>query len=160
MDTTTAIRMAKSTFLSTSFIIGGYSLAGSQQVVPLLFDGPPQSSTPIFKRYFFRGAPIVPPGSLLSTAAAVYLAYIVPSQRRLWLTALIASFLNSPWTLGVMLPGITRLIQISEDREVQSKSEQTLEHRQLLKKWVAQNYVRSVLFLTSGFVGLWATVMA
>lgn len=59
-----------------------------------------------------------------------------------------------------MLPGITRLIQISEDREVQSKSEQTLEHRQLLKKWVAQNYVRSVLFLTSGFVGLWATVMA
>ena len=59
-----------------------------------------------------------------------------------------------------MRPGISRLQAISENKEVILKSEQTLEHRQLLIRWVKQNYVAVVLQLVSGFVALKAVIQA
>ena len=57
-----------------------------------------------------------------------------------------------------MVPGVRRLQQISEKKEVLLKSEQSLEHRQLLIRWVKQNYVSVMLQLVSGVVALRAII--
>ena len=56
-----------------------------------------------------------------------------------------------------MRPGIKRLIAISENKEAQLKSEQTLEHQQLIKSWVKSNYLRSSVALGVGLAGLWVS---
>ena len=65
-----------------------------------------------------------------------------------------------PWTTLVMLPGIRRIFAIDRNKEVQLKSEQNLEHRQKMVRFVKQNYVAVALQLVSAVAGLWATVVA
>ena len=57
-----------------------------------------------------------------------------------------------------MGPGIKRLVEISEDERIQEKVEQTLEHRQLLIRWVKLNYGRTAMALWAGLSGLWAII--
>ena len=60
-----------------------------------------------------------------------------------------------------MMPGIKRLMALaSADKGVLDKSEQTLEHRQLMTRWVKQNFVRTAVLLVGSVAGLWATVTA
>lgn len=56
------------------------------------------------------------------------------------------------------MPGIKRLIAISESPAEQEKCEQTLEHRSLLKSWSFWNGVRGLLYLCSGGATLWAAI--
>lgn len=59
----------------------------------------------------------------------------------------------------MMMPGIERLIQIADSgRQVQDKVDQTLEHGQLMIRWVNETYVRSALALGAGLAGLWASI--
>lgn len=57
----------------------------------------------------------------------------------------------------VMMPSMKRLVAISEDEKLLAKTEQTLEHRQLLTQWVNQNYLRVGVALASGLLGLYAS---
>lgn len=161
MDTSTAIHYAKLVSFPTAFFLSGYSLSYSQCTVPQLYDVRPQISTPIFKNVFYGGASVVVPGALLSSAASAFLAYAVPEHRRVWASAAAAVLFTQPWTALVMMPGIKRLLEISEaNAAVQSKVEQTLEHRQLLKTWVAQNFLRAGLYFVGGLAGMYATLVA
>ena len=159
MDPTSAIRTAKLLSVATTTLAAGYSFSFSQNAVPLTYDIPASFSTPIFKGVFWKGAYVAVPSGLISGAASLYLAYVLPSQRRLWVTAAVMSMSTAPWTSVVMMPGIKKLLGISEDKAKQTKSDQNLEHRQLLKTWVAQNYFRASLFLTGGLVGFYGILM-
>jgi hypothetical protein len=59
-----------------------------------------------------------------------------------------------------MIPGINRLIAISVDSALQTKSEASGEHVSLLKAWVLQNSIRTAMFFTGGFAGLLASLTA
>ena len=158
VDPRTANQTAKLLSSASSLLLGGYCLSFSQNSIPPLYDVRPQISTPVFSAICGSAIPILPPLTLLSTSASAYLAYALPEQRRQWATSAIAMGLTFVWRGMVMVPGVRRLQQISEKKEVLLKSEQSLEHRQLLIRWVKQNYVSVMLQLVSGVVALRAII--
>lgn len=158
MDSPARIQTAQLLSTTSSLLVAGYTLGFSQNGVSELYDERPQISTPIFTRIFYAGGRVAAPLSISSLLSSAYLAYVIPEKRKLWATAAALILAIRFGTEYVMMPGIKRLIAISEDEEVQEKTEQTLEHRQLMIRWVKQNYLRSTAALVSGLVGLWASI--
>ena len=156
----TALYTAKLASFGPALFLGGYCLSFGQATVPSLYEVRPQISTKVYAHLHRAAGPILPTLALLSTGASAYLAYAIPSQRREWTTAAVAMFAIFPWNLLVMAKGINRLVKISEDEKVARKSEQNLEHRQLLKRWVSQSYVMVALQLFSGVTGLMTVLKA
>ncbi|KAK5677470.1 hypothetical protein LTS10_010042 [Elasticomyces elasticus] len=157
MDPATLLRNAKAIAVPLPFILAGYSYAFSQNAVPGVLDHPATFNTPVFARVFNAGALIIVPGSLLSAATSGYLAYIIPAQRQIWGVAAAASIAPLVWTALIMNSGIKRLIAISEDKAKQEKATANLEHRQLLSKWITQNYMRAGFFFVAGVAAMRAT---
>lgn len=157
MDNPTLIRSAKLLTIPIPLLLAGWSLGFSRNSVPPLYDQPADISTPIFVRIFYSGGPVILPGSLITQAATAYLTYIEPANRRIWGFAFGCQVALSLWTWLVMFKGIGRLITISESPELQEKATANLEARQLMVRWVKQNYVRSALLAATGFAALGAT---
>ncbi|EMC99205.1 hypothetical protein BAUCODRAFT_395047 [Baudoinia panamericana UAMH 10762] len=154
MDTTLA---AKLTSISTSFILAGYMLSPSQNTLPLLYPQPASVSTPLFNGVYHRGAALVIPATLLSTAASGYLAYATPSQRTTYAMSGAIVFAMLPMTRLVMMPGIKRLIQLSKaETGMQEKAAASGEVLRLLKAWTAQNWVRVGMSAVGGLAALYA----
>lgn len=158
MDSEMPIQAAKVLSTTSSLVIAGYCLGFSQNGVSELYDERPQTSTAIFKRIYVTGGYVAIPLSITSMISSAYLAYALPEKRKLWGTAAALILAIRFWTEYVMMPGINRLSVISEDKRIQEKSEQTLEHRQLMIRWVKQNYVRTAAALGSGLAGICASI--
>lgn len=157
MDSQTRIQTAQILSITSSMLISGYCLGFSQNSVSELYEEGPQVSTRIFKRIFHKGAYVGIPFSITSIASSAYLAFAVPEKRKLWLIAGALIISIRFLTDVVMMPSMKRLVAISEDEKLLARTEQTLEHRQLLVQWVNQNYLRVGVALASGLLGLWAT---
>ena len=158
MNSPTLIHAAKFTSIIPAIFISGYTFMASQNAIPQLYDERPHMSTPIFKRIFHAGGKPAIPLSITSLVSSAYLAYQIPEKRHLWAAAA-ASILAIRIYTQMMMPGINRLIEIADSgTQVQDKVEQTLEHRQLMVRWVKETYVRSVLALGAGLAGLWASI--
>jgi hypothetical protein len=160
MDSPQAILAAKLVSIPLAFTATGYGLCASHNIVPRLYSEPVGIATSLFAHVFRIGGSIVVPAALTSVLASAYLAYYVPAQRRLWTIAAVSTLVTLPWTRIVMIPGINRLIAISVDSALQTKSEANGEHLALLKAWVSQNYIRTFAFFTGGFAGLLASLTA
>ena len=161
MDTATLIQTAKLIAVPLPLILSGYSFSSSQNSVPHLYDQKAEITAPVFKKIYYGGASVMVPGGILSLTATTYLAYAVPSERYTWATAAGSLLAFSLWTPVVMLPStINRLLEISGSSKLQEKASANLEARQLLTKWVAQNYVRAALLFFAGVAGLRATIAA
>jgi hypothetical protein len=160
MDSPQAILAAKLVSIPLAFTAAGYGLCASHNIVPRLYPEPVGVATPIFAHVFRTGGSIVVPAALTSVLASAYLAYSLPAQRRLWTIAAVSTLVTLPWTRIVMIPGINRLIAISVDLALQTKSDVSGEHVALLKAWASQNYARTFLFFTGGFAGLLASLTA
>ena len=160
MDSSSTIRYAKIASISSNFLLAGYTLSLSQfqNGISQTYDMPAKHNVPLFARVFNTGAYVAPPVSTLGAVASGYLLWAVPSQRKVWGIIFALGWSMSFWTLGVMLPGIKRLIRISESEKAMEKADVNLEHRQLLIKWVRQNYVRSVVAAVSAVLGLSASI--
>lgn len=159
----TQILTSTSIFLAPAAAIfnAGYGWAMTQNVMPLLYnDGAAHITTPIFRQIFYGGAFVAIPCSAGSLAMSAYLAYVSTDavQRKLYLAATAMSLATSPITMLVMLPGIKRLVAISESQIEQEKCDRTLEHRKLLKSWSYWNGIRGMLYLASGGACLWAGI--
>lgn len=61
------------------------------------------------------------------------------------------------WTGVVMLPGINRLLRISE-REAEGQEEKREEVRELMRAWERQNYGRAGLGFVAGVLGVWGAL--
>jgi hypothetical protein len=160
MDSPQAMLAAKLVSIPLAFTATGYGLCASHNIVPRLYSEPVSIATSLFAHVFRIGGSIVVPAALTSVLASAYLAYYVPAQRRLWTIAAVSTLVTLPWTRIVMIPGINRLIAISVDSALQTKSEANGEHVALLKAWVSQNYIRTFAFFTGGFAGLLASLTA
>jgi len=160
MDPATLLRTAKLIAVPLPFFLSGYSYSFSQNSVPGVLEQPAHVNTPIFNHVFHTGAQVIVPGALLGLATSSYLAYVIPAQRTLWGAAAIANVAPLLFTQLVMFSGIKRLLAISEDKKLQEKATANLEHRQLLSRWVTQNYVRAALYAVAGVAALRATVAA
>lgn len=160
MNSPQAILAAKLVSVPLALVAAGYSFCSSQNIVPRLYPEPVGPATSIFAHVYHIGRSFAMPAALTSFVASAYLAYSLPSQRRLWTTAAASMLLPLIWTRTVMIPGINRLVAISLDPALQAKSEASGEHVKLLKAWASQNYVRTFLFFTGGFAGLLASSTA
>jgi len=150
------IQAAKLIAVPLPFALAGYSFAFSQTAVPLLYDQKAEFSVPTVVGIYQNGTSVMMPGTILASAAAAYLAYIHPAQRNIWATAAVSAILPGLWTNLVMYPSnIKRLIAINGSKAAQEKATVSLEARQLLKKWVFQNYFR-VGFLVVSIQAAWA----
>lgn len=158
IDPKTAIQTAKLVSFSSAFLSAGYTLSFSQAVVPALYDHSPLFSTPAFNRIWKSNAALVPFFHTLSLSASTYLAYVLPEKRQSWTIAAVVMALTLPWTGLVMGPGVKRLQQIEENKQATLKSEQSLEHRQLMTRWVRQNYFAVLFSFASAAVGVLAAI--
>lgn len=160
IDQKAVLQAAQFASAASALFAAGYGFAFSQNVLPTLYDVKPQISTPAFKQIYYQGAKVVPPTTILAAASAGYLAYVLPEQRNEYIKVVAASLATQVWTVVVMMPSIKRLLAISEaDEKTQGRIEMSLEHRQLMIKWVRQNWVRSGLALFAGVTAL-RTMMA
>lgn len=158
MDTSSLIQTAKLIAVPLPWVLAGYSLAFSQNAVPTIYDVPAEVATPVFKQVYYSGAQFIAPSAAILASAAGYLAYVLPHQRTEWTAAAVGGLLPIAFTAFVMNSGIQRLIAISGNKTMQEKATANLEHRQLLIRWVKQNYVRAIINAAVGVVTLRATI--
>lgn len=99
------------------------------------------------------------PIATVAIAANCYLAYNSEgAERKLYGSAAVLVFASLPLTKFVMMPGISRLIEVGRSAALQGKSGVDAEVTQLLESWVKQNYFRGSLHLTAGLLGLFAAL--
>ena len=159
MDST--IFLAKILAIPSGFILGSYNAVFSQNVIPHLYAVPPSISAPIFAKIYYRGASTIVPIAATAIASYGYLAYNSsnPSHRNRYMVAAVLTFGTLPFTQLVMMPGISRLIEISKEKSLMAKAEVNGEVAGLLRTWVMQNAFRASLNLTAGLVGLYAALV-
>ncbi|KAG9589231.1 hypothetical protein KCU77_g5598, partial [Aureobasidium melanogenum] len=151
--------IAKLLAIPCGFLSGSYALAFSQNVMPHLYKQPASVVASIFAEIHKIGPSTILP--LVGTAilAYSYLAYSsTPSKRQLYVTAAALTFATLPMGRFVMMPTISRLLEISRSGTVQATAGLDQEVVKLLKTLVAQNYFRASLHLTAGSVGLYAAL--
>ncbi|KXT12851.1 hypothetical protein AC579_5401 [Pseudocercospora musae] len=146
---------------ATSIFLAGYSFATSQNTTSRIADLSPQQSSAIFKRIMKSGLYTVLPTVLVSSAASAILWQNSRSEQiqRLHLIAALATFAAIPYSGLVMWGSVKRLLEISEDRELQLKTEQNLEARQLLTKWTRLSYVKTMLYVVGAVAGTRAAML-
>ncbi|KAK5164629.1 uncharacterized protein LTR77_009835 [Saxophila tyrrhenica] len=153
-----SLTIAKYISIPATFILTGYGISASQSTVPLLYKVPTNISAEVFKGVYLNGKSFVAPGAIISASALAYLAYAIPSQRQLYAAACGLILSTQVWTVGVMLPGINRIMEISRSVVEQQKADATGETVKLMKAWVLQNWVRAALSGASGLTALSAWV--
>lgn len=156
MDSPTTAKLIS---LPTAFMLSGYYLSASQNTLPNIYKAPTSIATQTFDSVYHRGMPVAVAGSLVSTAGASYLAFMLPGQRTHYGAMAGIMFSGLPFTRIVMMRGIKRLIGISKDEREADKAGASGEAEGLLRAWAAQNYVRCLLSLAAGMVGLFAALV-
>lgn len=156
MDTLFA---AKLIAIPGAFLLGSYNFTFSQNVMPHLLDQSASVVTPLFDKIYHRGGATIAPIAAIVITANGYLAYKSTGvQRQLYGTAAALVFATLPLTQIVMMPGISRLIEIGRNNELRSRSGIETEVVKLLETWMAQNYFRASLHVTGGLLGLYAAL--
>lgn len=156
MDT---MLIAKLHAIPCGFLSSSYAMAFSQNVMPHLYREPASVVAGMFAEIHKIGPSTILP--LVGTAilAYTYLAYSsAPRKRQLYGTAAALTFATLPMGRFVMMPTISRLLEISRSITVHATPGIDQEVMKLLKTWVMQNYFRASLHLTAGFVGLYAAL--
>ncbi|EMC94883.1 hypothetical protein BAUCODRAFT_36156 [Baudoinia panamericana UAMH 10762] len=156
MDST---RISQLLAIPGAFFLGSYNATFSQNVMPHLYSLSPSEVTPIFEKIYHRGAATILPIASIAIAANGYLSYESDTtKRRLYGTAAVLMVATLPLTQIVMGPGINRLIEISKDASLRSKTGTEAEVVKLLKSWVTFNSLRASLHLTAGMLSLYAAL--
>lgn len=155
MDTT--IRTAQALGLTSSILLSGINIGSSLLTVPILYTRPTSISTPFFKEFYTRGAATLVPLIIFSGSCSALVAYLLPSQRKLWAIAAAATLAQLPWTILGMMETNTRLNTIAASKTEQEKVSQE-EVVGLLRQWAWMNVVRGSLALVGGSVGVYAVI--
>lgn len=153
------IRTTQVVGFTSGLIFSSVYFTSSYLIMPPLFDQPPANSATIFREIFYRGATVIVPLALISTATNAYAAYAssVPEVRNLYALAAVAVLAPLPWTALVMTNGIQRLNTIAENKLEQEKASKS-EVEGLLRAWTWQNYVRGTLALVGSIASLYAAL--
>jgi hypothetical protein len=151
--------IAKIVAIPSAFLLGSYNFTFSQNVMPHLIHQNPSIITPVFAKIYYTGAATIAPVAMAAIASYGYLAYKSDTtNRKFYTTSALLMFGTLPWTQLVMGPGIQRLIEISRNEGLLAQNGVKEEVVKLLKTWAAQNYFRSSLHVTAGFLGMYAAL--
>ncbi|EEU39442.1 uncharacterized protein NECHADRAFT_102710 [Fusarium vanettenii 77-13-4] len=155
MDSTT--RVIQAIGLTSSIFLAGANIGASHLTVPLLYQQPISINTAFFKDFYIRGAVTLVPLSIVSASASAFAAYLVPSQRTIWVAAAVTTISQIPWTGLVMMGTNNRLNAIAASKvELEKASKE--EVVDLLKRWRWMNIVRGSLALVGGLTAVWAAM--
>lgn len=156
MDSRDLIHTAQALGITIPLFSSGIFFASSFLAIHPLFPLSVPEATRIFADIFHTGskiqAPLVTTGILFNAAAA----YFIPEARKEHGAASLLVASTAALTAVVMLPGINKLVQASEQGERVKMSRDTM--LGLLTAWRTQNYARAGLALTAGALGLFAVV--
>jgi hypothetical protein len=153
------VLIAKLVAIPSAFLLGSYNFTFSQNVMPHLIQQNPSVVTPVFVKIYYTGAATIAPVAMAAITSYGYLAYNSNvTNRKLYMTSAILMFGTLPLTQLVMGPGIQRLIEISKNEGLLAQNGMKEEVVKLLKTWTAQNYFRSSLHVTAGFLGIYAAL--
>ena len=159
MDSTTTIGLLKITSIALPLALSGYSFSASHINVTNLYNLPLSKSAPIFATVFRQGGKLMVPAVLVAASSSSYLAYTLTAQRALWAATGVFPFAILPFTSVVMIPGINRVLKVADSSEADRELYTQDEYRELMRKWVGQNYVRALLLFAGGMVGLVGTLL-
>jgi len=151
------IRVAQVLSLTTSIFLSGINIGTSYLTIPILYTRPISISTPVFNELYTRGAATLVPLCIFSAFCSASIAYLLPSQRELWVIAAVATIAQLPWTVLGMMKTNNRLNAIAANTNEQEKASKA-EVVGLLRQWAWMNIVRGLLPLVGGMAGLWAVV--
>ncbi|CAD0087505.1 unnamed protein product [Aureobasidium mustum] len=152
-----ATLVAKLLSIPCGFLLGSYNAVLSQNVMPHLYKQPASVVASIFAKIYKIGSTTIAPLATTAILAYSYLAYSsTHHKRQQYGIAAVLTLATLPMTQIVMMPSISRLLEISSNGDLQKTAGLDQEVVRLLKTWVAQNYFRATLHLSAGFVGLYA----
>jgi hypothetical protein len=154
-----AIFAAKLIAIPGALMLGSYNFTFSQNVMPHLLEVSPSIVAPAFDKIYHRGGATIAPIAATVILANGYLAYqSTGTKRQLYGSAAVFVASTLALTQIVMMPGISRLIEIARSEQLRSSSGIQTEVVKLLKTWMAQNYFRASLHVTGGMLGLYAAL--
>jgi hypothetical protein len=153
----TTIRTAQVLGLTSSIFLSGINIGTSHLTVPILYTRPTSISAPVFNELYTRGAATLVPLCIFSASCSALVAYLLPSQRKLWATAAVATIAQLPWTIFGMMKTNNRLNTIAASKNEQEKVGEE-EVVGLLRQWAWMNVVRGVLAMVGGLAGVWAVI--
>ena len=150
---------AQSPLLPTTTLLGitatlvhsGVSLAASQLVIPSITYLPPAEATSVFIPFYHLGARIVVPLAAISGISLGVSSHLTSEKRYGYATAAGLAIASIPWTLTVMMPTNTRLVEIGSKRGEEKFAGEAL---QLLGRWSLFNAFRASAAFVGGVVGL------
>lgn len=140
--------------IAVPLVSSGIFFASSFLAIHPLFPLSVPEATRIFADIFHTGskiqAPLVTTGILFNAAAA----YLIPEARKEHGAASLLVAGTAALTAIVMLPGINKLVEASEQGGSVKMSRDTM--LGLLGAWKGQNYIRAGMAFTAGALGLFA----
>jgi len=142
-----------STFLgiTATLVHSGVSLAASQLVIPSMKHLSAAEATSIFVPFYHRGAQVVVPLALASAAGSATSAYLDPEKRYQYAAAAFLAVLSQPWTIIMMAPINSRLLEIGAERGEEKFAGEAMN---LLLKWQTLNAFRSLFAFAGGALAL------
>lgn len=154
MDSRDLISTSQAIGIAVPLVSSGIFFASSFLAIHPLFPLSVPEATRIFADIFHTGskiqAPLVTTGILFNAAAA----YFIPEARKEHGAASLLVASTAALTAVVMLPGINKLVEASEQGQQVKMTRATM--LGLLSAWRTQNYMRAGLALTAGALGLFA----
>ena len=152
------------TGVPSALLLAGYNIACSQAAVPAIQHLPAELKVPAFtKLYMTNLKQFFLPSAATSLVSFGYLGTNAGIRGQtgecIMYCGAAALMLGAGLvTKLVQLPGVERLLEISETDAWEMNKEIEIEAAKLVKRWAAQNWLRVGLAATAGGIGLYAAL--
>lgn len=154
MDTPTVVRTAQAVGLTSALFLSGTQFMTSYLSIHPLYDLPISTATKIFKGIYYDGMKAVVPLALISGASYLTSAYLDPASRTQTVLAALSVVGTMIFTVLFIAPTNARLIEICDMNSAAQAKISSKEVIDLLVDWRGKNYVRFVLGLVGGILGV------
>lgn len=155
MDSPSALRTTQALGLTTALISSGVSFCAAGICIPAILPLPISESTRILSVLYYTGGKVVVPLTVTSAVFNATAAYVSPGAWKEHAMAAALAISIPIYTAVWMQPGITRLLKVSQMDVAAVQSVKREEVLKLLEAWASQTYVRGVLALGAGLLGVW-----
>lgn len=155
MELSSTARTAQALGITASLISSGVYLASSALAITPLLPLPINESTRIFASIYDVGKQLQVPLAATAVLGNAFAAYLTESAVEFGTAAALSAGAIG-FTVAYMMPGIQRLLSVSELDGSKIQAVQKHEVVHLLVSWQKQNYVRVVMALVAGALGLYA----
>ncbi|KIV97331.1 hypothetical protein PV10_01093 [Exophiala mesophila] len=155
MDNPTIIRTTQALGLTTALVSSGISFCAAGLCFPPILPLPISESSRILASLFYSGGKLVVPLTITSAVCNGVAGYLVPQAWREYTVAAILALSIPIYTRVWMMPGINKLLRVSQMDGSAIQGVRREHVLQLLQEWASQTYIRGALALGAGLLGVW-----